>query len=191
MTGRIGSHRASLGKGCQDLGEPRDGIASKLRVVDLTVDWASVQNYVGRPPLCRQSQQLFTVIAIKRQPTFGNFDALLSSFSDLQGHVATRSGELSLKRVNLGVELFCCSASPLANYYGYLGNLLPTRIARYRSFIKGIEFSATAFQSLQRPLLCRIESDPLVRRLCRPDCVDQNGYGHLVTRRVQCIRHVS
>ena len=160
-------------------------------MIDFTLDWVRVQNYVGRPPLCRQSQQLFTVIAIKRQPTLGNFDALLSSFSDLRGHVVARIGELSLKRVNLGVKLFCRSASPLANYCGYLGNLLSTRIGRYRSLIKGIEFSATAFQSLDRPLLYGSESNPLVRRLCRPDCVDQNGNGHLVTRRVQCIRHVS
>jgi hypothetical protein len=186
ITASIGSHRGSFGKGRSQLWKPRDELATQRLMIDFTLDWVRAQNFVGRAPLCRQSQQLFTDVAVKRQPTLGDSDAFLAGSSDLRGHVVVRSGELSLKRVNLGVKLFCRSASPLANYCGHLGNLLPTRIGRYRSLIKGL-FSATAPASTallygSGLTVCHRPIDPIAS-------IERQRAHRSATR--QCIRHVS
>jgi hypothetical protein len=115
MTASIGSQFGSFGKGGSDVRKPLHEFATQCRVVDLTLYWAGMQNYIGRPPRRSQSQQFDAEIAIEREPTLGNFHAFLARLSYLRGHVVTRSCEFLLKRINLRIKLFCCGASPFAD----------------------------------------------------------------------------
>src|SRR5712691_9629471 len=67
MTASTGSHSGSLGKGGQNLREPRDDLASQCTMVDLTLDRARSQNLLGRrlPPRARFRVLLACVVGVR------------------------------------------------------------------------------------------------------------------------------